>query len=131
MVLGVSYSRVLYDNINSMILYFKHIIHIDDLPLNGHPPSICTIVACAFKRKSSAARFALHLNRRNASFERESPQHWIDRANHNRRPACANVSLYTISLSIGRLISSEGVRLLRNSKPYVKTIQRKSLRAVF
>ena len=26
--------------INSMILYFKHIIHIDDFPLNVHPPSI-------------------------------------------------------------------------------------------
>ena len=25
--------------INSMILYFKHIIHIDDFPLNGHPPN--------------------------------------------------------------------------------------------
>ena len=25
---------------NSMILYFKHIIHIDDFLLNGHPPSI-------------------------------------------------------------------------------------------
>ena len=25
--------------INSMILYFKHIIHIDDFPLNGPPPS--------------------------------------------------------------------------------------------
>ena len=25
--------------INSMILYFKHIIHIDDFQLNGHPPS--------------------------------------------------------------------------------------------
>ena len=25
--------------INSMILYFKHIIHIDDFPLNGHSPS--------------------------------------------------------------------------------------------
>ena len=25
--------------INSMILYFKHIIHIDDFSLNGHPPS--------------------------------------------------------------------------------------------
>ena len=25
--------------INSMILYFKHIIHIDDFPLNGQPPS--------------------------------------------------------------------------------------------
>ena len=24
---------------NSMILYFKHIIHIDDFSLNGHPPS--------------------------------------------------------------------------------------------
>ena len=24
--------------INSMILYFKHIVHIDDFPLNGHPP---------------------------------------------------------------------------------------------
>ena len=24
----------------SMILYFKHIIHIDDFPLNGHPSSI-------------------------------------------------------------------------------------------
>ena len=41
MVLGVSYSRVLYNNIiNSMIQYFKHIIHIDDFPLNGHPLSI-------------------------------------------------------------------------------------------
>ena len=26
--------------INSMILYFKHIIHIDEFSLNGHPPSI-------------------------------------------------------------------------------------------
>ena len=26
-----------------MILYFKHIIHIDDFPLNGHPPSIVLI----------------------------------------------------------------------------------------
>ena len=26
--------------INSMILYFKHIIHIEDFPLNGHPPSL-------------------------------------------------------------------------------------------
>ena len=42
MVLGVSYSRVLI-TINSMILYFKHIIHIDDFPLNGHPPSNLTI----------------------------------------------------------------------------------------
>ena len=25
--------------INSMILYFKHIIHIDNFPLNGHPPT--------------------------------------------------------------------------------------------
>ena len=32
MVLCVSYSRVLY-NKNSMILYFKHIIHIDEFPL--------------------------------------------------------------------------------------------------
>ena len=23
-----------------MILYFKHIIHIDDFPLKGHPPSL-------------------------------------------------------------------------------------------
>ena len=41
MVLGVSYSRVLY----IMILYFKHIIHIDDFPLNGHPPSSSAHVA--------------------------------------------------------------------------------------
>ena len=27
-----------------MILYFKHIIHIDDFPLNGHPPSIGPII---------------------------------------------------------------------------------------
>ena len=25
--------------INIMILYFKHILYIDDFPLNGHPPS--------------------------------------------------------------------------------------------
>ena len=25
--------------VSSVILYFKHIIHIDDFPLNGHPPS--------------------------------------------------------------------------------------------
>ena len=31
MVLGVSYSR----GLNIMILYFKHIIQIDDFPLNG------------------------------------------------------------------------------------------------
>ena len=31
----------LFITINSMILYFKHIIHIDEFPLNGHPPS-CT-----------------------------------------------------------------------------------------
>ena len=30
--------------INSMILYFKHIIHIDDFPLNGHPPSLYIII---------------------------------------------------------------------------------------
>ena len=30
-------------------------------PLNGHPPSIYTIVACAFKWKSSAARSAFNL----------------------------------------------------------------------
>ena len=40
MVLGVSYSRVgFFITIIGMILYFKHIIHIDDFPLNGHPPS--------------------------------------------------------------------------------------------
>ena len=39
MVLGVSYSRVLYNNY-SMILYVKHIIHIGDFPLNVHPPSV-------------------------------------------------------------------------------------------
>ena len=38
MVLGVSYSRVPI-TINSMILYFKHVIHIDDFQLNGLPPS--------------------------------------------------------------------------------------------
>ena len=26
--------------INSMILYFKHMIHNDDFPLNGHPSSV-------------------------------------------------------------------------------------------
>ena len=26
--------------VHYMILYFKHIIHIDDFQLNGHPPSI-------------------------------------------------------------------------------------------
>ena len=30
-------------------------------PLNGHPPSLYTIVACAFKWKSSAARSAFNL----------------------------------------------------------------------
>ena len=30
--------------INSMILYFKHIIHIDDFLLNGHPSSKTTIM---------------------------------------------------------------------------------------
>ena len=32
-------SNGFFITINSMILYFKHIIHIDDFPLNGHPPS--------------------------------------------------------------------------------------------
>ena len=35
--------------INSMILYFKHIIHIDDFPLNGHPPSGPTPNKALFK----------------------------------------------------------------------------------
>ena len=30
---------------NSTIQYFKHIIHIDDFPLIGHPPSIYTILS--------------------------------------------------------------------------------------
>ena len=34
------YFHGFFITINSMILYFKHIIHIDDFPLNGHPPSI-------------------------------------------------------------------------------------------
>ena len=34
------FSHGLFITINSMILYFKHIIHIDDFPLNGHPPSL-------------------------------------------------------------------------------------------
>ena len=33
-------SNGFFITINSMILYFKHIIHIDDFPLNGHPPSV-------------------------------------------------------------------------------------------
>ena len=33
--------------INSMILYFKHIIHIDDFPLNGHPSGIVSIAEWA------------------------------------------------------------------------------------
>ena len=40
-------------------------------------------------------------------FERESPQHWNDWAYQTRMHACANVSFYIISLSIGRLIPSE------------------------
>ena len=34
------YFHGFFITINSMILYFIHIIHIDDFPLNGHPPSI-------------------------------------------------------------------------------------------
>ena len=34
------YFHRFFITINSMILYFKHIIRIDDFPLNGHPPSI-------------------------------------------------------------------------------------------
>ena len=33
-------THAFFITINSMILYFKHIIHIDDFPLTGHPPSI-------------------------------------------------------------------------------------------
>ena len=33
------YLHGFFITINSMILYFKHIIHIDDFLLNGHPPS--------------------------------------------------------------------------------------------
>ena len=33
------YFHGFFITMNSMILYFKHIIHIDDFPLNGHPPS--------------------------------------------------------------------------------------------
>ena len=39
MILGISFSRVLYNNY-SMIVYVKHIINIDDFPLNVHPPSV-------------------------------------------------------------------------------------------
>ena len=35
--------------INSMILYFKHILHIDDFPLNGHPPSYKILGSISFK----------------------------------------------------------------------------------
>ena len=34
------YFHGFFITINSMILYFKRIIHIDDFPLNGHPSSI-------------------------------------------------------------------------------------------
>ena len=37
----------LFITMNNMILYFKHIIRIDDFPLNGHPPSYfykCTLI---------------------------------------------------------------------------------------
>ena len=34
------YFHGFFITINSMILYFKHIIHIDDFPLNGQPLSI-------------------------------------------------------------------------------------------
>ena len=37
--------------INSMILYFKHIIRIDDFPLNGHPPSVQTIMSSPLCKK--------------------------------------------------------------------------------
>ena len=33
--------------INSMILYYQHIIQIDDFPLNGHPPSLIPTEATA------------------------------------------------------------------------------------
>ena len=44
--------------INSMILYLKHIIHIDDFPLNGQPPSIYITIgemSSTFGRFSSCA----------------------------------------------------------------------------
>ena len=34
------FSHGFFITINSMILYFKHIIYIDDFPLNGHLPSV-------------------------------------------------------------------------------------------
>ena len=36
----IKMSNVFCITINSMILYFKHIIHIDDFPLDGYPPSV-------------------------------------------------------------------------------------------
>ena len=33
------FSNGFFITINSNVLYFKHIIHIDDFRLNGHPPS--------------------------------------------------------------------------------------------
>ena len=38
------YFHGFFITINSMILYFKHIIHINDFPLNWHPPSILICV---------------------------------------------------------------------------------------
>ena len=43
--------------INSMILYFKHIIHIDDFPLNGHTPSIY-IYVCMYVYVSTCVYIA-------------------------------------------------------------------------
>ena len=42
-------SNWFFITINSMLLYFKHIIHIDDFPLNGHPPTI--ILCCRLFRQ--------------------------------------------------------------------------------
>ena len=47
-------SHGFFITINSMILYFKHIIHIDDFPFNGHPPIVMYYVGLH--------RYNIHLN---------------------------------------------------------------------
>ena len=69
---------------------------------------IYTIVACAFKWKSSAARSAFNLTAETQGLS--SKVHSIGTTEPmriTRRHVCANVSFYINSLSIGRLISSE------------------------
>ena len=59
------------------ILYSKHVIHIDDFPLNGHPPSTCSSTAVVLGYVGSVRRLALVDTDIIPTFDVTSVHQWI------------------------------------------------------